>query len=577
MPKLNKTTKLFIFCGLALVIMIISYRLHTLTVKTVAENPKVTVESFLDFLEQKKKLPQTDEGVSLIAVGDISYSRAVGRVVKKQNNINYPLLKIQDYLKTGDIVFGNLETPITAGRDIVDFEMVFRSNPGTEIALKQSGFSILSLANNHTPNFGNKGLMDTMKYLDSEGIKHIGAGKDNQEANRPVFMEVKGIKFAFLAYNDLDVVPASYEGGINHPGTAFMRVEKMTEAVKEAKTKADYVIVSMHSGTEYVNNPNDSQIKFAHEAIDAGADIIIGHHPHVVQTVEQYKGKYIFYSLGNFIFDQPQSSDTKEGLTVKVNFSKSEIGKISLVPIAMENFAQPTIPADAKTKHILARLNFPYTNEINYLWNASTTTYEEKTSAVIGKLSISKSKVANTKTEQADLNHNSIIESYVLKAGQLTITEDGKAKWQSPAELWVDNFILADSNNDGIIDINLSVWKAGNFGSSKPVWVKENDMSIKNHFFVFDYFKDEVKPIWQSSNLEAPNCEFIIKDVNDDGKNELVVTEGDYSQKPNCSGKYVAVWTWNGWGFSNEWRSEKGNYNNLKIESKNVGEYIVAE
>ncbi|MEI7480463.1 MAG: CapA family protein, partial [bacterium] len=549
----------------------------TLTVKTVAENPRVTVESFLNFLEQKKKLSQTDKEVSLIAVGDISYSRAVGRVVKKQNNINYPLLKIQDYLKTGDIVFGNLETPITAGRDIVDFEMVFRSNPGTETALKQSGFSILSLANNHTPNFGNKGLMDTMKYLDSEGIKHIGAGKDNQEANQPVFIEVKGIKFAFLAYNDSDVVPASYEGGTNHPGTAFMRVGKMSEAVKEVKTKADYVIVSMHSGTEYVNSPNDSQKNFAHGAIDAGADIIIGHHPHVVQTVEQYKGKYIFYSLGNFVFDQPQSSDTKEGLTVKVNFSKSEIGKISLVPIAMENFAQPTIPDDIKTSHILARLNFPYTNEISYLWNASSSTYEEKSSAVIDKLNISKSKVVTIKTEQADLNKNSIKEIYILKDGQLIISEGGKMVWQSPVEWWIDNFILADANNDGLIDINLAVWKAGNFGTSKPVWVKENDMSIKNHFFVFDYIKDEVKPIWQSSNLEAPNCEFAIKDVNGDGKNELVATEGDYSQKPNCNGKYVAIWTWNGWGFSNEWRSNKGNYNNLEIESKNGDEYIVAE
>lgn len=278
--------------------------------------------------------------------------------LKKQNDINYPFLKIRDYLKSADLVFGNLETPITPGPEIPDFEMIFRSNPGTEQALKQAGFSILSLANNHTQNFGEKGLKDTLSYLGNAGIKYVGAGENEQEAYQPVYIEKKGIRFALLAYNDTDVVPASYEAIGNHAGTAFMRIDKMTEAVKEAKQKADFVIVSIHAGTEYVNKPNASQVNFAHAAVEAGADLVIGHHPHVVQTLEKHKGKYIFYSLGNFVFDQPQSQETKEGLAIKIYFTKDKINKISLLPVVMENLAQSRMANKDGTKRILQRLNF---------------------------------------------------------------------------------------------------------------------------------------------------------------------------------------------------------------------------
>jgi len=334
-----------------------SYYLRYISERIIFANQKKTEESFSAY---KKELTKISVEVSLIATGDISYSRGVGRMVAKEKDNNYPFLKIQDYLKGADIVFGNLETPITQGREIPDFDMVFRSNPGTEQALKQAGFSIVSLANNHTPNFGEKGLIDTFKYLDAVGIKYVGAGKNTEEANNPVYFDIKGIKFAFLAYNDPDVVPVSYEATNTHAGTAFMRTSKMVESVKAAKQHVDFVIVSMHSGIEYIGMPDTSQINFAHAAIDAGADLVLGHHPHVVQTAEQYKGKYIFYSLGNFVFDQPQSQNTKEGLMVKASFSKRKINKILPVPIVMENFAQPQeVTEESEKNSILKRLNLP--------------------------------------------------------------------------------------------------------------------------------------------------------------------------------------------------------------------------
>ncbi len=300
--------------------------------------------------------PNSPPEVVLIAVGDISFSRGVERMVKKQNDINYPFEKIEAYLNSADLVFGNLETPITTGREIQTGEMIFRSNPGTEQALKRAGFSILSLANNHTPNFGEKGLKDTFNYLTETGISYVGAGENSSEAYQPVYLEKKGITFAFLAYNDTDVVPVSYEATDIRAGTAFMRIDRMTAAVKEAKQQANFVIVSMHAGNEYTPQPNQSQLNFAHAAVDAGADLILGHHPHVVQTMEKYREKYIFYSLGNFVFDQMWSAETKEGLAVKINFSPDKINNISFFPIVMENLGQPREATGSEAAKILSRL-----------------------------------------------------------------------------------------------------------------------------------------------------------------------------------------------------------------------------
>ncbi|MDO8572074.1 MAG: CapA family protein, partial [bacterium] len=256
----------------------------------------------------------------------------------------------------GDIVFGNLEAPITKGREVKVGEMSFRVNPGTEIALKDAGFTIVSLANNHSKNFGEKGLIDTFSYLKNSGIAYVGAGHE-KEAYAPVYLEKKGIRFAFLAYNDHDVVPSSYRASGKRIGTAFMDVKRMVVGVQEAKKNADIVVVSMHSGTEYVVKPNKSQVSFARAAVDAGADLVIGHHPHVVQSMEIYKGKYIFYSLGNFVFDQMWSQDTREGLVVKFNFTKEGVHSFDLKPVLIHNFAQPEFILGKQAEKIIKRLD----------------------------------------------------------------------------------------------------------------------------------------------------------------------------------------------------------------------------
>jgi poly-gamma-glutamate synthesis protein (capsule biosynthesis protein) len=453
--------------------------------------------------------------------------------------------------------------------------MMLRNNPGVEQGLKNAGFTILSLANNHIPNFGEQGLKDTFNYLHQAGIYYVGAGNNAEEAAAPVFMTIKGTKFAFLAYNDTDVVPPSYEATQNHAGTNFMRPDRMTEAIKRAKQNADIIIVSMHAGTEYTDDPNQSQITFAHAAIDAGADLVIGHHPHVIQPLENYKGKYILYSLGNFVFDQMWSEETRQGLTAKIFFTKTGVQKIEFQPILIEDYSQPRLLQDKEAEQILTQLKSPLSKESIFISNNSVGEFLSDTRKVVYGTKNIEGNFAKSQT--IDLDKDGQMESYQLNQGHLTISSASTTIWQSPQEWWVDNFELADSNNDGMSDINLSVWKSGNFGPSKPFWIAENDLSIKNHFFVIDLVGKTTKPIWQSSNLTAPNCEFKIADIDKDGKNDLVVIEGDYADWPSCKGKNIALWKWNGWGFSNEWRSVSGTFSNLEIEDQDKKRTIAVD
>lgn len=140
---------------------------------------------------------------------------------------------------------------------------------------------------------------------------------------------------------------------------------------------------------------------------------------------------------------------------------------------------------------------------------------------------------------------------YSLQNNIFTITKNDKHLWQTPKEWHVDQFILADSNNDGQTEINLLVWKPGDYGSSKPFWVRKNDDSIKNHLFLYQLDGETVNSVWQSSNLNKPNCSAEIKDIDNDGKNELVVLEGEYTKKYKCKPKYQAIWRWSEWGFYN--------------------------
>jgi len=320
------------------------------------------------FKEDRMKHPEKHDSLCLVAVGDIMLSRYVAQKIKEHDDPGYPFAEIEWFLQSGDITFGNLEGPVTPGREIKIPEMVLRANPSVAPALKEAGFNILSLANNHIPDFGVQGILDTIKYLDRAEINYAGAGRNEEEAFAPQYMEVKGVRLAFLAFNDPSVVPDSYSAG-DGPGTAVLEPEKIRAAVREATANADFIVVSLHAGTEYVYEPDDTQVHFAHLAIDAGADLVFGSHPHVVQKVEQYQGKYIFYSLGNFIFDQLWSQDTRGGVAAKICINENSVEKIEFLPVYINDDARPVALRGQEGKMLIEKLGLEMDMTVVPAWD----------------------------------------------------------------------------------------------------------------------------------------------------------------------------------------------------------------
>jgi poly-gamma-glutamate capsule biosynthesis protein CapA/YwtB (metallophosphatase superfamily) len=299
---------------------------------------------------------KNEKEIRMIAVGDVMLSRGVERKMIAKKNYKYPFVATSKFISGADIVFGNLETPMIKGRSINDMEMVFRTDPKSVKGLKFAGFNVMSIANNHIMNFGLAGLQSTIKNLDENNIMHVGAGLNEDDIYKPAFKEIKGTKFAFLGFTYNHDQRKDANGDIY--GVASMEKEKMQQMIEKTKLEADVVIVSMHAGSEYKILSGSFQENFAHDAIDAGADVVIGHHPHVVQNSEIYKGKYIFYSLGNFVFDQMWSEETRLGSMLEIIIEEKEIVNIRLIPVKIFDYSQPKVIGGKSGKMILDRLKF---------------------------------------------------------------------------------------------------------------------------------------------------------------------------------------------------------------------------
>lgn len=296
---------------------------------------------------------KTDGQVTLVAVGDIMLSRVVEQKMLARKDWQYPFLMTAELTNAADLTFGNLETTIYPGQVIQSGSFTFRTDPQALEGLELGGFDVLSLANNHTMNFGYAGMKSTVENLDAAGIGHIGAGIGKEEIYAPVVREAGGTKFGFLAYTYAR--DEQYQEGEIF-GTAYADIAAMETQVRELGESADVVIVSMHMGTEYATEPHVTQTDFARAAIDAGAALVIGHHPHVVETCEKYKDGYIIYSLGNFVFDQMWSEETRLGAIAKIRFEQGKIAGIDFAPVKIYDYAQPQLLTGEQAEMIRERL-----------------------------------------------------------------------------------------------------------------------------------------------------------------------------------------------------------------------------
>jgi len=220
----------------------------------------------------------------------------------RQRGSDYPFRALAPRLRSADIAFGNLECSLsTRGQPVANKRYRFRGRPANALALRNAGFDIVSLANNHTLDFGREGLADTLRHVRAAGVRTVGAGPTPEEAPALEVLSVRGLRVGFLAF--LGMFPPILQPVRGAPHVAMAYPSTVRDTVREAAKRCDVLVVSLHAGREYSFRRSARQQQIARAAVDAGAHLVIGHHPHVVQDTEVYRGTPIVYSLGNFVFD----------------------------------------------------------------------------------------------------------------------------------------------------------------------------------------------------------------------------------------------------------------------------------
>lgn len=282
--------------------------------------------------------------VLLDAMGDFMLARGVAAQVQ-QHGFDWPFAAVRDRLASADLRYGNLEFALTDRGTQANKDYTFRAPPAEAQVLARAGIDVVDLANNHVLDYGAQGLSDTLAALDAAGVLHVGAGADDVAAHRPLLMTVNGVRIAWLAYANVPddsgpshFVARSLEAGPGRPGVAWGTPDAVRRDVAAAKQQADVVIVALHAGLEYTDVPNAVQRDLAHAAIDAGAALVLGAHPHVLQGIEFYKGGVIAYSLGNFVFDYDNSDRQTYGMAavqtviLRVALTKQGVAGLQVYP-----------------------------------------------------------------------------------------------------------------------------------------------------------------------------------------------------------------------------------------------------
>lgn len=284
--------------------------------------------------------------LTLIAVGDIMLTGGKSEQRYFQIGHGAAFDYVRDILTDADVSFANVEGPITAdGERFGDKKYTYKMAPAAAPAIAAAGFDIVSIANNHMLDFGAVGLANTIAALDENNVAHSGAGENVAAARAPAFYEAGGRKIALLSYSL--TYPEEFWAGRNRPGTAFGHENWVRADVAAVRPNADLVFVSFHWSAELRETPKEYQKLLAYAAIDSGADAVLGHHPHVPQSIEIYHGKPVFYSLGNFAFGT-YSPRTTVSFIARVHFDgQNNPRRIDLIPLDVNNFRVELQPRPA--------------------------------------------------------------------------------------------------------------------------------------------------------------------------------------------------------------------------------------
>jgi poly-gamma-glutamate synthesis protein (capsule biosynthesis protein) len=293
---------------------------------------------FLYFNTQIKSYPQLvrnyvnnlrifnkDSEVKLVFTGDNILARSVNFLTIQSGDFGWAYREIYPFLVKADLTVINLESPLISNCPLTNEGFIFCGDKKNIIGLSLAGVDIVGMANNHSGDYGLLGLSETSQNLNSIGILVSGTLE-----NKIAYKKVNNNKFSFLAFNSIG----------KEPGVLDSEEQTIKILLEEASNNSDFVVVQIHWGEEYTKTITEYQKNMGRFLIDNGADLVIGNHPHWIQDYEIYNGKYILYALGNFVFDQEWSQETKEGVIANFTIKNNKVSSLDFIPVEIRNYGQ---------------------------------------------------------------------------------------------------------------------------------------------------------------------------------------------------------------------------------------------
>ncbi len=302
--------------------------------------------------------------ITLLFTGVIVPARCVQSAIDARGDAEYIYAEVRETISSADLAVGTLNTSLsdlsTHTGCIETYVLV--SDSRSALAAANAGFDMMSVATNHIKNCNgascgdsyNRAFLDTLDNLRLNNILPVGAGVNQEDALQTVVVEVKGIRFGFVS---LGMVEPIAFAGEDSPGIAQLTDENLKAAIANARSEADVVIAMPHWGPEDTSEPNSYQLHFAQVAVEAGADVVVGNHTHVVQAIQQINGIDVFYGLGNFVFDQTWDLAHQQGVMLQLNFAGAEYTGYDFIPTHVDGDGTVHIAGSEEAAAILERIN----------------------------------------------------------------------------------------------------------------------------------------------------------------------------------------------------------------------------
>lgn len=499
------------------------------------------------YLRDDRPLENDERTVEGIFTGDILCGR-------DGKNLAIDLSQASPWLQSADFAMGNLECVITSRKSNLKMDQEAEATapillygvPQQLMILREAGFDILGVANNHAYDMGVDGFEEMQLYLKQNGIKASGVCGRSGCTDSVIIEQSEELRIAIYSINAISRIEYSnsVENGDRFSVQGWDSYPSLLSTINSLRQSVDAVVVSVHWGREYEPKVSPAQKEIARQLISAGADLVVGHHPHVPQSVEIFSPQdnlsegVVAYSLGNFAADQ-QFGDTVEGLVLRAYFDKR--GLRALQALLMQSGPRPSlleidqaVLLYEKIKPEGRRLAFSCDRENCFEISA------QALNALPGS--------GLFWSGEIDLTGDGKPEKILRQAGSVIVFQDGKEVWRTPQSWRVVDLALGDPDMDGRQEMLLAFWKPDALGV------------LRSHPFIVGYRGGTYQETWGGSGVSDPILEVELGDVDNDGIEELVVLE----QRANKL-RAVTVWDWHGWGFSLKWRSPEGNYQDLLV------------